>query len=443
MSFAFFWVYLVVTFLRPGEQIAELREYAVMDIVSALALTGAMLALVSGRGPTLRSVQLLLLIALWTWALLSVMLSPARSPETLERVIGFGKSSGVAFLLVALNVVTIKRLRIVAATLSVLGLLVGLQAAVGHHIGWGTTPMGTGTPAPPQSSLGMDVLPPGSDLEPTQPERPVARQRIRGVGLFGDPNDLAVTLISVLPLCLALRRPGARFSNAIPGLDTHRGHLIQHFPHALARRPDRPRGCRHAYGSPSFRTPALGRDRRSGGHGIPGAGFLGGRTMQLDQSAMGRIWAWSDGLQMLKSSPVWGIGYGMFTTTHTRAAHSSFVECTAELGLVGYVLWLGLSVITLDELRDVAALDPTRHPDLPRWGRALSHSLGGALVGGLFLSRAYDVTFFVLIALGAALADVARRQGLLPQPTLLWRIVLVLGAAVSSIVAIWIYMRLV
>ena len=442
MSFALFWVYLMMTFLRPGEQIAELRQWAVMDIVSALALSGAMLALVSGRGPTLRSVQLLLLIALWTWALLSVMLSPARSPETLERVIGFGKSSGVAFLLVALNVVTIKRLRIVAATVSVLGLLVGLQAAAGHHIGWGTTPMGTGTPAPPQSSLGMDVLPSGSDLEPTQPERPVT-QRIRGVGLFGDPNDLAVTLISVLPLCLALRRPGARFSNAflvwIPiavisyciFLTGSRGGLIALVAVVMLT-------VHHRFGTLLSTV--------TGGAALMAflaLGFLGGRTMQLDQSAMGRIYAWSDGLQMLKSSPVWGIGYGMFTTYHTRAAHSSFVECMAELGFVGYVLWLGLSVITLDELRRVAALDPTRHPDLPRWGRALSNSLAGALVGGLFLSRTYDVTLFVLIALGAGLADVARRQGLLPQPTLLWRIVLVLGAAVSSIVAIWIYMRLV
>jgi hypothetical protein len=177
--------------------------------------------------------------------------------------------------------------------------------------------------------------------------------------------------------------------------------------------------------------------------GFLSLGFLGGRALEMDRSVMGRIFAWSDGLQMLKSSPVWGVGFGRFTEYHPRVAHNSYVHCVAELGFVGYLFWVALILLTLDDLRFVTGEDSEGKAGLRRWANALSISIAGSLIGGLFLSRCYDVILFIQIGLGAALADVARRQGCLSRTRpLVWTIGVVVGFAIASIVAIWVYMRL-
>jgi hypothetical protein len=435
MAFAIFLLYVFLTFLRPGEQFAQLREWAIMDIASGLALAATVVSVLTGRSPTFRAAQLLGVIVLWLWAFLSVVLSPVRSDSALDGVLGFGKSSATAFLLVALNVVSSKRIRIVAFVMSLLGLVIGLQAAIGYESGFGAAPIVVGGSARPA---------PDSDLEPlpedvTRP-KPTDLVRIRGVGLFGDPNDLAITLLALLPLCVALRRDGAWFSNALfvwlpVALITYSVYLTRSRSGVVALAAVLMVSLRHRIGNVL-----------SVGIGVlallvfVAVGFIGGRSLELDQSAMGRIHAWSDGLQMLKSSPIWGIGFGMFTQYHPRAAHSSYVQCFAELGLVGYLLWLGVILLTLDQLMRVAKNDAD--PSLARWARGVSHSLIGSLVGALFLSRAYDVVLFVQLGLGTAVVDVARRDGFLAQPrSLPVSLSILLGAAAGSIVAFWLYMR--
>ncbi len=153
---------------------------------------------------------------------------------------------------------------------------------------------------------------------------------------------------------------------------------------------------------------------------------------------------WSAGLQSLKHSPVWGIGFRNFDTINVKAAHSAFVQCFAELGIVGYVLWLGLLLLTLDDLRLIHASTNEEAADLRKWARAIQVSLIGFLVGSIFLSRAYDVQLFILIGLGTAIAELARRRGYLARNrrgVLNW-IYILGGTAVASIIGYWLYMRL-
>jgi O-antigen ligase len=79
-------------------------------------------------------------------------------------------------------------------------------------------------------------------------------------------------------------------------------------------------------------------------------GFAGSRSFSKDASFEGRTEAWYAGLQMLKDSPIWGVGLGFFRDYHERVAHNSFVHCFAELGLVGYFLWLAVIVLTVSDL---------------------------------------------------------------------------------------------
>lgn len=424
MSFALFLLYLILTFLRPGEQIPQLRQWAVMDIVSGLALAAAGIAVLGGRGVSLRAAQVPLLFGLWASALLSVLVSPSRSLAALEDVLGFGKSSVTAFLLVVINVSSEKRLRTVAIVLSLLTVIISLQAAFGYQIGVGRAPL---------------FLDTSSD---TSRDASSEQMRVRGVGLFGDPNDLAITLIAVLPLCLALRRKRAPIGNTVLAwipiaLITYTIRLTRSRGGLLALAAVIVLSLRHRIGTAASALAGVGALMA-----FIALGFLGGRSLQMDQSAMGRIWAWSAGLEMLKSSPVWGVGFNMFTLNHHRAAHSSFVQCFAELGLLGYLLWLAVILLTLDDMRSVEKLTSADAAGLQRWGRALAHSLAGALVGGIFLTRAYDVTLFIQLGLGTALADIARRQGGLSRirNPILWT-ALTGATAVVSILAVWLYMR--
>ena len=47
---------------------------------------------------------------------------------------------------------------------------------------------------------------------------------------------------------------------------------------------------------------------------------------------------WSAGLQNLKGSSVWGIGFSNFDGVNVKVVHSAYVQCFAELGIVSYVL---------------------------------------------------------------------------------------------------------
>jgi hypothetical protein len=431
MSFGLFLLYLTLVFIRPGEQIPELRGLPVMDVVSVLALVAVGVAVLGGRGPSFRSPQLLLMLSLGAWALVSVALSPIRSWPAFEAAVGFGKSSGVAFLLVALAVVTNRRLSGVAVLLVAVAVFVSGQAGVAEQLYAGASPLADAATAPGNPTWdGVGAS--GASL----PSPGAGSGRLRGVGVFHDPNDLAVTLIAVLPLCLALRRDHSWVRNLlvvwIPGalilygiyLTRSRGAVVALacvFALSIRHRIGRPLALLAGVASLSV---------------FVTLGFIGGRTMEMDQSASNRIVAWSEGLQMLKSSPVWGVGFGMFTAYHPKTAHNTFVQCFAELGLVGYALWLSLILVTLDDLRAASK------SDLHRWSRAVSSSILGFLAGGLFLSRAYDPTLYVLIGLGAAIGDLARRDGYPVGPRMLGTWVPFVGAAAAaSIVAFWLYMR--
>jgi putative inorganic carbon (HCO3(-)) transporter len=170
---------------------------------------------------------------------------------------------------------------------------------------------------------------------------------------------------------------------------------------------------------------------------VPGMVFLFKYALS-DESAMGRIEAWSAGLQMLKASPVWGVGSGFFIDHHPRVAHNSFVQCFAETGLVGYFLWLSLVVLSLTLMSQLAESSPDE--DWVRWARAVQLSLLGFLVGALFLSRTTSPLLFLLTGLSAAVASAARLDGQDLSVGRSWP-TQVLGVEVLSILAVWLTAR--
>ena len=442
MSFALFIVYLLMVFVRPAEHFVELREVPFMEIASILALVGAALAILMGSRPPLRAGQVSLLLSIVVWMLFTVVVTPASSSENFDKVLGFVKSATTAFLLVILNVTTVRRVRAVAFVLTIPAIFLAVRTASDYQTHLEEVSRNTrGDLETEGADTTWDSNEPSGEAAPKF--APDDEFRVMNKGLFGDPNDLALTLIAILPFTIALRRRASPVRNV----------LLVWLPVAViiyGIYVTRSRGgvlalacvlgllVRHRLGnSLSLATAGIAVV------GLMGAGFVGSRSMSMDQSAEGRVEMWSAGLQNLKGSPVWGIGFSNFDGVNVKAAHSAYVQCFAELGIVGYVLWLALMMVTLDDLRQIHATAQPEDADLRLWGRAIQVSLIGFLIGAIFLSRAYDVQLFILLGLGTAIGDVARRRGYLKgsRSLLVW-IYSVGGVAIGSIIGYWLYMRL-
>jgi O-Antigen ligase len=441
MSFALFVVYLLVVFVRPSEQFADLREWPIFEVASILALVGAALAVLMGSRPALRAVQLPLIAALVIWMAFTVGLSPLRSVEGFEKVLGFVKGPVTAFMLVLLNVTTVRRVRAIAFFLTIPAVFLSVKTISDYKR----------IAAEVARSASGDFQTPGADAEwdSSEPEQaryhfdPGQEFRVMNSGLFGDPNDLALTLIAILPFTIIQRRSGAYLRNV----------LFVWLPVAVILYGIYATKSRGGVLALAAVIGLLVRHRLGNTLSVAttgvmvvlllGAGFVGSRSMSIDRSASGRIEMWSAGLISFKQSPVWGIGFSNFDAVNEKAAHSSYVECFAELGIVGYVLWLALLLLTLDDLRLIHASTNEEAAELRKWARAIQVSLIGFLVGSIFLSRAYDVQMFILIALGTAIAELARRRGHLARNhrgVLVWTYI-VSGTAVGTIIGYWLYMR--
>lgn len=269
--------------------------------------------------------------------------------------------------------------------------------------------------------------------------------RVRGLGFLNDPNDLGQVLCCVLPLVFLGWKP----KNPLRGALT----LTLAAVFILTIYHTQSRGA--AVGMGILLLAAL-RNKFGNWVAILGIGgillasvvvnFGGGREASLSEaSTRGRIEAWSAGLTMLKSSPLWGVGYNKFTDHFVLTAHNSFVLCFAELGMIGYVLWLGIlyvSFLQLNVLVQPASTDPEAL-ELARVAALVRLSLLAFCTTGFFLSRTYEVTLYIVLALAVGLTEVERRRARLanvpsrlPGLTPKW-FAQVVGIALASIVAFY------
>jgi O-antigen ligase len=138
-------------------------------------------------------------------------------------------------------------------------------------------------------------------------------------------------------------------------------------------------------------------------------------TSLHDPSVAGRIDAWEGGIQMLTTSPLFGVGFKLFQSKYPAlTAHNSFVLCFAELGILGYLFWLGLIVFSVTDLNRILRNEntPGCTPDAVRCAGAIRTALFSFLITAWFLSRTYTMTFYLLLGMA-----VAMRQLLLHRKT--------------------------
>ncbi|PYN23720.1 MAG: hypothetical protein DMD99_13395, partial [Candidatus Rokuibacteriota bacterium] len=142
----------------------------------------------------------------------------------------------------------------------------------------------------------------------------------------------------------------------------------------------------------------------------------------------GRLQVWRRGVGYMLQYPLLGVGPNNFPTAEGMlspfaarqqlgigvrwtAAHNSFLQVGAELGIPGLILFIGIIASTFGALRRSSrstSADPQQAR--PQLAHALTASLIGFVVGSFFLSLAYHEVLYMLVALAVGLEKVTAEQ---------------------------------
>jgi O-antigen ligase len=329
MGFALTTLYVVLTIIgleQFGPESAGLHVLQYLAALTALASIPNILDYSSLRS----SVQTYLMLAL----IAAIGLSQVMNGWLGGIVYAWSRflpSAAVYFFIVA-NVTTIRKLKIV--TLATVATCIGVatESLIGYY--WG---------------FQSDTFVFKQNLTDAQDQVVGQLLRVRAVGFLHDPNDFAQMLLIALCLTFAVWQSRKLFMNSVLVLMpvtlllwtiylTHsRGALIALATLSLFAARRRMSKTKSLVLTAGLVTVVLGMD------------FLGGRVISASEGS-DRLEAWATGLELFKSKPIFGVGFGSFTDFNNITAHNSLVLCLAELGVVGATIWLGLLVTTLMSL---------------------------------------------------------------------------------------------
>ena len=258
--------------------------------------------------------------------------------------------------------------------------------------------------------------------------------RMRGAGIFSDPNDISLLIVAAGVLCsyfLADRRRGTlRFLWLGPIVVLLCGLYCT-----------RSRGGLLAAGAAGmtllyFRCgwkPAIA----LAVVGLAMLPVMGGRQASIDlESGTGheRILLWRDGFVAIQSPDVlFGIGLGMYEDVAGLVAHNSFIHAYVELGLVGGTLFFGCFFFSgLALLRMRRLISRVTDPDLRSMYPFVAAVLVGWCMGMMSLSRCYVVPTYMVAAIGAVYVNLVRAHVKPVSLLVRWDLTNVIRLATSS-----------
>ncbi len=440
LAFTVLVIYVLVLFVRPQEWVSFLYALPIVDYLMAATALLWLWDLRLRRWRFGQAPQDWLMLGLYA----GVLMSHVRHTYFAAFLVSFGDfgKKFLPYLFIASLVNTLRRTKVIIAAIVVGCLFLSvhgiIQAHSEDHTGFGET----------RQSEAIVRQEDGEEMV-----------RVRGFGIFFDPNDLALILVVALPFLLS--RGLSRGAGSIGGralslaltvpmlyciyLTNSRGGWLALMAMAAA----------YLYlHVPYKKTAAVV------GLAVAVAIFTLGPTRMAtisaeEGAARGRLVAWADGNRMLKRYPVFGQGHDRFEefSEDGRSAHNSFVQCWGELGLFGYFFWLAMVLATLkdsyalsgaeaeeQELEDQEARRTAR--DLPRLARAGLAGLVGFLVAGFFLTRTYHLPLYVLFGLFAGMRNTyARRAGTLEGAFVMRDCRYVFAAELLSIPALYVMIR--
>lgn len=137
-----------------------------------------------------------------------------------------------------------------------------------------------------------------------------------------------------------------------------------------------------------------------------------GDTSASAGSAQSRLDHWAYGLELFRANPIWGAGWDMFRADGYRhTAHNSFILVLAETGLVGAMMWVAMFYLAGKHIFRMQRI--TRGPPwVEPMSKALEAALGGWMVGAFFLSQSYSFLLYILMGMIVAVVNILAKLGL-------------------------------
>jgi putative inorganic carbon (hco3(-)) transporter len=149
----------------------------------------------------------------------------------------------------------------------------------------------------------------------------------------------------------------------------------------------------------------------------------------IDESAMGRIYAWNAAWKMATTRPLTGVGLDNFTANYffysdhwdgmNHAVHSTWFNVLSETGFPGFFAFVGMIITCfVSAIQSMIRLGYARAPPVVcAMALALVAGLSGFCIAGTFLTQGFTWPIYVLLALTTATARYTREHASVAAPT--------------------------
>ncbi|MGF1762262.1 O-antigen ligase family protein [Aliivibrio kagoshimensis] len=150
--------------------------------------------------------------------------------------------------------------------------------------------------------------------------------------------------------------------------------------------------------------------------------FGGNTEVGVDESSMGRLYAWQAAFRMAVDNPLTGVGIDNFYYNYfyysahwdglNHAVHSTWFGILAETGFLGLLVFIYLIAVLISSCRRSLSLIEKNRATVPAdiymSAQALLAGLAGTVVSGTFLTQGFTWPIYILAALVIALGQWCR-----------------------------------
>jgi hypothetical protein len=448
-------------YIRPQEFVEPLKSVPILYIACAAALVGALVDLRLGKSRLEAAPQLVWILGLFFWIMLTVLIRQTRTLPDVALELGIVL---VLYLVIAHAVQSFWGLRAVASVIAISALFVALVGIDQGLSDRGCVLIDETTPGD-QTFGKFDGRPCEATAECYLGDAEPGRQymcekiglfgttsvqdRVRYRGVLQDPNELALAAAVAVPLVFAGGRKRWAISRWTLGTLSVALVLI----------------CTVMTGSRGGMLVFLAVIgayfiKRLGWRGVAIGALLGGPVLLLGgragekaaTSTLERIDCWYEALMMWRQNPLFGVGFQQFGEHHYLTAHNSYLLALAELGLPG--MFLFSVIVYLSAKVPYSVLRHYRHAgtfsspaagsvqldpgvaEARAWAMSLFAAYCGLAVGIFFLSFSYHLVLWIYFGLSGALYAAVRRHDARFVVNFGWREVVLVAFADLTIIGI-------
>lgn len=436
MDFALFLLVNCTLFLRPAEIIPDLQELPLYNCFILAALAAAMPKLIPHLNPEnlVREPMTVCVLGMFVAIVMSHMV---RLDTWSAREYGLEFLKIVIYFLLLTSIID-SNVRLQRFLCAIALLAAATSAiAIAHYFEYINVPS-------------LRILQYAESVDP-ETDEPILIQRMQATGIFSDPNDLSMIAVLgaiISTFALGNRQLGAaRLAWLLPlgvllvtiALTKSRGGIL-----ALG------------IGVVVLSYVRFGRLATIAAAGlfVPVAGLLlAGRGSGMDGgTGSDRAELWSEGLLMLKRSPLFGVGSNNYPDESGigLVAHNSFIHCFGELGMFGGSCFLGIcwfGVLSLWKLGRGIERSSIFYYTADSSFRVMQPYIFAMLLGActsmLSVSRAYVVPTYLVFGIVNAYCLEAQRQGMPTAVRLTTRrIAELLPLSILFLAAVYLFIKL-